>query len=298
MSDVRLPTSGIRMRVKLLCIILAVLLCGCVPARGAGEEGIKDTFSVMSYNIWDLAHKRPDVEDVVAVIKSGGVPDLILLQEVRGEAMASKISEALGLPHCVYHGFNKRNYGVAIASRYPLTDSGFLGFKASKTGRGALRGHITVNGRKVLVCSVHLDRIESVKVEKGGVAISWGGALGMLTREITKETVRSRSVDELLDWVGAERVIVGGDFNTVPYSKAIRKMGSVFEDTLSQTPDYLTGSYIKSTLPIDPRLDFLFYSKDLECLKGEVVRRTAGDHYPVRAVLRGTLLPSDFSRQD
>jgi endonuclease/exonuclease/phosphatase (EEP) superfamily protein YafD len=79
-------------------------------------------------------------------------------------------------------------------------------------------------------------------------------------------------------------VIVGGDFNTVPYSKAIRRMGTVFEDALWHTPDYLTGSYIKSTLPVDPRLDFLFYSKDLECLGASVVRRSAGDHYPVRAV--------------
>ena len=61
-------------------------------------------------------------------------------------------------------------------------------------------------------------------------------------------------------------------------------MGTVFEDALWHTPDYLTGSYIKSTLPVDPRLDFLFYSKDLECLGASVVRRSAGDHYPVRAV--------------
>ena len=274
------------MNIKLFHIVLAIALCGCVPVRGVGEKGM-DSFSVMTYNIWDLNGKRPTVEDVVKVIRNGGVPDLILLQEVRGEGMAFKISEALGLSHHVYHEFTGKTYGAAILSRVPLSDVGFLPFKAGKTGRGALRAHMVVNGRKVRVCSAHLDRIESVKVEKDGVEISWGGALGMLTREITEETVRSRSVDELPSWVGAGSpggVIIGGDFNTVLYSKAIRKMGTVFEDALWNSPDYFTGTYIKSTLPVDPRLDFLFYSKDLECLGASVVRRSAGDHYPVRAV--------------
>jgi len=58
-----------------------------------------------------------------------------------------------------------------------------------------------------------------------------GRCLGLLTRE----TTRGRSVDEYLEWIGsegAEKVIIGGDFNTVFYSRAIRKMGAVFEDVL------------------------------------------------------------------
>ena len=271
---------------NLLCMILATVLCGCMPVRGAGEKAPENSFSVMTYNIWDLNGKRPAVEDVVAVIRSEDVPDLLLLQEVRGEKMAFRISEALGLPHYVYHGFNRKNYGVAIISRYPLTESGVLDFKASRTNRGALRAVMMVEGRKVRVCSAHLDRIESVKVKKEGVDISWGGALNLLSREMSEETVRSRSVDELLAWIGSKgpgAVIIGGDFNTVLFSKAIRKMATVYEDALWDSPDYFTGSYIKSTLPMDPRLDFLFYSKDLKCVRASVVKRTAGDHYPVRA---------------
>ena len=270
----------------ILCIILAALLCGCVPVRPTGQKGMEDSFSVMTYNIWDLKGRRPAVGDVVEVIRSGSVPDLLLLQEVRGEKMAVSLSEALGLPHCVYHGFNQRNFGVAIASRYPLTESGFLGFKASRANRGAMKAVMMVKGRKVWVCSAHLDRVESVKVNREGVEISWGSALNFLTREMSEETVRSRSVDELLAWMGydgEESVIIGGDFNTVLFSKAIRRMADVYEDALWNMPDYFTGSYIKSTLPLDPRLDFLFYSKDLECMEASVVRRTAGDHYPIRA---------------
>ena len=75
------------------------------------------------------------------------------------------------------------------------------------------------------ICSVHLDRVGSIKVNTDGVDISWGNALNLLTREMLEETVRSRSVGELLAWMGFEgqgSVIIGGDFNTVLFSKAIR----------------------------------------------------------------------------
>jgi len=139
----------------------------------------------------------------------------------------------------------------------------------------------------VRICSVHLDRIDAIAVKDDGVQISWGEALSLLTSEMTEETVRSRSVDELLEWIGsggAESVIIGGDFNTVLYSMAIRRMAAVFDDALWDSQDYFTGTYLKSTLPVNPRLDFLFHSSDMVCHGAYVVKKSAGDHYPVRAV--------------
>ena len=83
------------MIVKLFYMILAIALCGCMPVKAAEEKTSDDSLSVMTYNIWDLNGKRPTVEDVVEVIRSEGVPDLILLQEVRGDDMAFEISGAL-----------------------------------------------------------------------------------------------------------------------------------------------------------------------------------------------------------
>ncbi|EFK09181.1 conserved hypothetical protein [delta proteobacterium NaphS2] len=138
-------------------------------------------------------------------------------------------------------------------------------------------------GRKLRLCSVHLDRIDSIDVDQRGAHLSWDEAISLLARETTDETVRSRCVKELLAWAGSDRVIIGGDFNTVFCSKAVRKMETVFKDALAGTSDYLTGTYTKSGLPVAPRLDFLFYSKKLACLKAHVVRESAGDHYPVKA---------------
>ena len=272
-----------RQRWGACCGIVAVLaLCILAPVLGGLKQEPKLGFSVMTYNIWDLGDRRPAVKDVAAVIRDAGVPDVLLLQEVRGEEMAVLLSKSLGLPYHLYCPARGQSYGLSILSRYPLTENGFLYFKSSKTGRGALRATVVVGGLKLRVCSVHLDRIDPIYVDQQGAHLTWNEALSLLTHETTDETVRSRSVVELLEWGGSERVIIGGDFNTVFCSKAVRQMETVFVDALAGSQDYLTGTYIKSGLPVAPRLDFLFYSKDLACLKARVVRESAGDHYPVR----------------
>ena len=149
--------------------------------------------------------------------------------------------------------------------------------------RGALEATVVLEDLKLRVCSVHLDRIEPLAEDKNGIHLGWDDAVFLLARETTAETVQSRCVEELLAWVGSDRVIVGGDFNTVFCSKAVRKMEAVFVDALTGSSDYLTGTYIKSGLPVAPRLDFLFHSMDLRCIKACVVRESAGDHFPVWA---------------
>jgi endonuclease/exonuclease/phosphatase family metal-dependent hydrolase len=243
----------------------------------------------MTYNIWDLIGRQPAVVDIANAIRCEGMPDLIMLQEVRGENMAVLLSKALGLSHHLYLGLHVHgveDFGLAMISRYPLNNSKFLYFKNSRMGRAALSADVIVNGRKVCVCTVHLDRIDSIKIHKTGIEISWGGALRVLINEILKDTVRSRSAEELLGWIGSgnpDGLIIGGDFNTIIYSKTIRKIARFFKDALLYSQDYFTGSYLRGPLPVGPRLDFLFHSSDVECLGASVVKKSAGDHYPVRA---------------
>ena len=268
-------------------MVFVAVLWGYMLVGDTAEDPPENALSVMTYNIWDLRNRRPEIKEVIEVIRSRSVPDLVLLQEVRGEKMTRELSMVLGLPHHHYFGFKEKGFGVAILSRYSLTKPECLQFKTGKKRYGALRCMIKVKGRNVLACSLHLERINSVRVGKEGVDISWKDALYMLTHEIMDDTVRGQTVDELLEWMGSEapeRVIIGGDFNTVLCSKAIRKMDRVFADVLRGSPDYFTGTYLKSTLPVAPRLDFLFHSSDMKCLGASIIKKSAGDHYPVRAL--------------
>jgi len=67
-------------------VVAALALCSLVPVLGGLDQEPKGGFSVMTYNIWDLGRRRPAVQDVAAGIMGAGVPDILLLQEVRGEA--------------------------------------------------------------------------------------------------------------------------------------------------------------------------------------------------------------------
>jgi endonuclease/exonuclease/phosphatase (EEP) superfamily protein YafD len=94
-------------------------------------------------------------------------------------------------------------------------------------------------------------------------------------------------VENLLRWLHSERVkkmIVAGDFNTFPYSKAVRRMNKALDDSLWQSLDYLSATYPKIAFPIKPRIDYIFHSSGLACQSARVIKDSAGDHYPVLAV--------------
>ena len=142
-------------------------------------------------------------------------------------------------------------------------------------------------GRRFLVCSVHVKRIGSLVINRGSVDLSWKTALNLLITELTCETPRTRAVGELFGWIDSCRpdsAIIGGDFNTVPFSTAIRKMGNKYDDALWPSINYLTGSYNKLSLPVSPRIDYIFHSPNIKCTSARVIKKSAGDHYPVRAV--------------
>jgi endonuclease/exonuclease/phosphatase family metal-dependent hydrolase len=205
------------------------------------------------------------------------VPDLLLLQEVHGEKEASGIAKSLGLNYYVYSNYSpaKAGDGLAIISRYPLFDPDIYYIKAC--GYALFSTGMVVKGQPFLVCSVHLARIRSFAFSKVKdiVELPWKRAFELLQTELTQETPRTRAVDELLTWL---------DFNTVPFSTAIRKIGRIYNDALWPTTGYLTGSYTKLSLSIKPRIDYIFYSPDIKCSSASIVKQGAGDHYPVLAV--------------
>jgi endonuclease/exonuclease/phosphatase family metal-dependent hydrolase len=134
---------------------------------------------------------------------------------------------------------------------------------------------------------VHLDQIPSKRRLKNGyVEQTVEHTARQLKTEILDDTVRSCSIQELIAWVHGKEpqaVIIGGDFNTIPFSKAVRTMNATFDDALWPSKDYFTGTYFKIKSPLLPRVDYIFHSADLCVSNPGVIRISPGDHYPVRA---------------
>lgn len=268
---------------------VAILLLGSavLAFHQNGDQTASNPLEVMTYNIGDLSGHMPLLRDVAEVIRRHGVPDLLLAQEIAGKKAASRLSRMLGLGHFTYSNYEGKKHGLAILSRIPITEPQTFYFKTSKRGYGILSGNILIDGQYVSICSVHLDHIDPVTIKAQKLEMSWKTALRFLKTELLEETVRSKSVDELIAWldkIKSNNVIIGGDFNTVPFSKAIRKMGQAFDDALWPSWNYLTSSYQKFPLPIAPRIDYLFHSPDIKCSNAAVIKAGPGDHYPVKAV--------------
>jgi endonuclease/exonuclease/phosphatase family metal-dependent hydrolase len=266
--------------------ILLLLGSAVMAFHQNGDQTTSNPLEVMTYNIGDLNGHQPLLKDVAEVIKSHGVPDLLMVQEIAGKKAASRLSRMLGLAHFTYSNYKGKKHGLAILSRIPITEPQTFYFKTSNKGYGVLTGDVLVYGHNVSMYSVHLDRIDPIKIKAQKIEIDWETALHFLKTELFKETVRSRSVDELIAWLNKSKsnnIIIGGDFNTVPFSKAIRKMNQAFDDALWPSWNYLTSSYQKFPLPIAPRIDFLFHSPDIKCSNATIIKEGPGDHYPVKA---------------
>jgi endonuclease/exonuclease/phosphatase family metal-dependent hydrolase len=191
------------------------------------------------------------------------------------------------MPYFQYTDYARYDAGLAILSQKPLDNVKIHYFSTSRHGYGALAAEIRITDQKLLLCSLHLDRIPQVMSHRW---VSGFTTLRVFKNEIFNETVRSRSVEEVLDWLSgfySNHIIIGGDFNTFPFSKPIRKMAEKYNDALWPTMSYFTGTYNELDYPftpLNPRIDFLFHSPAIKRLRAEVVKTGPSDHYPVKAV--------------
>ena len=255
---------------------------------GKGLKAMEFRLATMTYNIGTVAGDNIPFSRVIEVISKDGVPDLLILQEVHDENEACNIAKSLGLKYYVFNTYSlaKTGGGLAIISSNPLSNPAIHYIKAC--GHAVFAAEMMFNEKRFLVCSVHLEPVGPFERVNKKVQLSWKKAFSLLRTEITRETPRTRGVSEILAWIQSRqyaRVIIGGDFNTVPFSTAIRRMGSQYDDALWPSLDYITGSYSKVSLPIKPRIDYIFHSPDIKCSSASVGKEGGGDHYPVRAVL-------------
>ncbi|MBU1696218.1 MAG: endonuclease/exonuclease/phosphatase family protein [Proteobacteria bacterium] len=281
-------------------LLATVLFYGTVAGvqdlRSKDEVDALGSLEVMTCNIGDLGgYKILSNEEVVDFLKLSGVPDVLLLQEVKSENGAEYFSNKLGLKYFVFlsDAFQRSN-GMAILSRFPLSNPDKIYFKASKYGYGALAVDATIGDnlkgrpKTIQVVNVHMDRIDSVTMKDKKVAVNLGFLLRFIKNEIWEDSVRSESAKELIQWLDekkADNVILGGDFNSVPLSKTIRTIGSRFDDALWPSLQYLTGTYKRLDFPIAPKVDYLFLSPNLYSRKASVLPISPGDHFPVVALV-------------
>lgn len=247
--------------------------------EAAGRAHDTLPLSIMTWNIWQ-GTLLDQIMETVTRIK----PDVLALQEVIEEHGddgrrndAAVIAAALGREyrHIYYpavstrRGVHAATQGNAIISRHAIEEheSHFLSPPERHRGdaesepRIAVMATLDVRGRPLHVLTTHLAYSE-------GFAPS---------------EMRRRQIDVLLPLVPDARAVLLGDFNSLPDSVDVRRIGSVIPHAARDLSAKTYCSYPR--LDLRQRIDYIFATPDLTVASCDVLAEAGSDHLPVLAVL-------------
>jgi endonuclease/exonuclease/phosphatase family metal-dependent hydrolase len=266
-----------RMIAYLFCFLSLLGFAGGCSQKVAPAMQADNKLRVMSYNIHHCnpptkeASGEIDLEAIVAAIRKEA-PDLVALQEVdvnttRSGAFnqAEEIGRRLGMKAFFAKAIDYQGgeYGVAILSRYPLTETAVVRLPQGSDPKSETRVLATARvslpqGKTIRFGSTHLD-VRNAQTREAQV------------QHIVAHARRTTTP-----------FIVAGDFNAVPESPAIQALDQYFTRTCQDCAP---------TIPvINPKrtIDFIAFTKGaaFKVLSQYVVpERYASDHLPVVAEL-------------
>lgn len=278
------------MLAKLLRGWLMVAVLGMLPAFGAEAGDAAPprgrAVKVLTYNIaHGVGHDgRLDLDRIAGVIRRSGA-DVVALQEVdkHWDARSDFVDQAAALGEKlnmrvrfapIYSldppepGKPRREYGLAILSRYPITrfknhELSRISSLEPEKGVQKLPGFpeavINLHGRKIHLFNTHLSWLDP--------------------------EVRLLEAEEMLEIMGSARhpVVLAGDMNALPDAPEIDRLREVLTDTFEAA-----GEGDGYTFPVpDPvrRIDYIFASPDIRVLDSRVIEGEGSDHYAVLSTL-------------
>lgn len=250
-------------------LLLIFFSCSSGKTKSQSEE-----LRVMTYNIHHAnPPSQPDSIDIAAIVKAiaSQNPDLVALQEVdvnterSGQGnQAEMIAEKLGMQ--AYFGkaldFNGGEYGTAILSRFPITDT-ITYLLPDVGGKGSEQRILTTarvqlpSGKAIVFGSTHLDHRGNPES-------------------------RILQVRELLTLAEMQDLpmIIAGDLNAKPDSEEIELLKTKFSLSCTDCPNTFPADHPDRTI------DYIAYSKGYKTISHSVVEESyASDHRPVMSII-------------
>ncbi|WP_059173303.1 endonuclease/exonuclease/phosphatase family protein [Bacillus sp. FJAT-27445] len=246
-----------------------------VEAQSNFPKGQGTSIKVMTYNI----HHGVGIDNVLdlgriaSLVREEGA-DIVALQEVdrhygarsNFEDQAQKLATLLGY-HYVYaanldlhpteEGANRRQYGTAVLSKYPIIQSeNYFLPSFWQEQRGLLETTINVKGSHIRVYNTHLGL------------------------DVQQRLAQVKEINKIVTAKKTEAILMG-DLNAEPESEEIKLLleGTNFFDVFGNIEAV-------NTFPVeDPRIriDYIFSSVGLKVSNQYVINSTYSDHLPVIA---------------
>lgn len=274
-----------KIRLSLITFICLFLL-NCTTTRhtslpdpAVADKANADSVSlkIMSYNVHHCNPPSKEKEGIidipaVAEVIRRQMPDLVALQEIddHNERSGKDINEAEEMARILnmHFYFAKTidyaggGYGLAILSKYPLTETAVHFLPKDSSKRAEQRALLTTrvllpNRRSIRFASTHLD--------------------------IVSDSNRVMQMTEITNIAAKDSIpfIMGGDFNSRPNSKVIGLLDSFFQRSCTTSCDFT----VPSGNPV-VTIDYIAYKKDspFHIQSHAVIPEAyASDHRPVVA---------------
>lgn len=294
-----------------LVLLFFILLGGKLHFRmmafGGDEENPgTEEWHVMSYNVrlFDLYNpKWSDALDhrnrIFEYIREKN-PDVLCFQEFYHQDRPSRfitrdsILQFMGYTdyheRYVHQSAGRQNYGIALFSRYPIIEKGFVNFPNQSTSQNFCIYADIVRGDTIRVYNVHL---QSIRLQKDDYALFTdegadrasdveSSSFFKLLNKIRKAyPIRAEQAKCIVDHAknSPYPVILCGDFNDTPLSYTYNLFSGYFTDAFRNT-SVGSGSTYAGRIPAG-RIDYIFHSPSIGSREFSIQKEELSDHYAI-----------------
>lgn len=252
---------------------------------------------VMSWNVsgWDIHNwdkkNHHTYQPVMFDLIEQSNPDVLLLQEffncIDPDIVVSYVGllSQRGYPYYFFSPQSitvsgKFQSGLAIFSKYPLSDTAFFFPESAGHSEGFQHADITINNKKIRFFNTHLesagmdsDDIQAVGKIKGSRTIfnklKFSHNIRMKQAEMLKQNMNKSPYP----------VVLGGDVGDLPNTTIYFYLRKNMQDAFTKKGSGIgrTFAYVAPNL----RIDYLFFSPEFEVKQFNVIKKEYSVHYPV-----------------
>jgi endonuclease/exonuclease/phosphatase family metal-dependent hydrolase len=252
------------------------------------------TYNVMGFTYTD--HREETTNHIIRYIADSEA-DIVCLQEyfVSRPATARKIAAALKMyPYSSVIPLKNFGWGLAVYSKYPITDSRRIAYPSEDNGSSIHR--INLDGKTLTLINNHLesfkltskDKVRYLDFIKGAGPETFSGLRSTIQQKLGPAFLirakQARAVAEEIKKSPSDYLLVCGDFNDTPISYAHRTVQGGLLDAFAESGMGLGITYNLNYFWF--RIDNILYSSNMEAFRCTVDHINYSDHYPVWCYLK------------
>ncbi|MEA2105232.1 MAG: endonuclease/exonuclease/phosphatase family protein [Bacteroidota bacterium] len=252
------------------------------------------SFNVRSFDLYQWSEKETTKDEIFHFINHENF-SIICFQDFftrnKGNLSETDIHKKLNQQYQSHIGYavenTNQNLGVATYSKHPIVNQGIIKFNQSFNV--SIYTDIVMGADTLRVFNIHLQSIRfnednykfitNSKTLKEDEKLKEIKDISTRLRDaFIKRANQAETLSKLIK-KSPYPVILCGDFNDVPVSYTYQTLKSNLKDSFVSAGQGIGNTYIGKFPSF--RIDYIFYSKELECKSFNIHKVRLSDHYPL-----------------